>query len=236
MSAFKDSCTQDLYICSSENALFYCIYIFQHFLLLYISCSLFSLNSAGLVVGLTFGLIFFLLLFIGSPICVWVILCCYKMNRSQRPLQTRVVATTPATGATVVNPNQTTSTANPSFFTQPQYPQQPVYKDAQLSSQEPPPSYDTVTAAANPTQQIPLVICSLLIYRLHNLQAERAHLVVQLSRDLGDFHMYQMMHFGSEYQLCTCIIEPPRPGDCPRANPNIIGLASSACHQCIAFH
>lgn len=48
---------------------------------------------------------------------------------------------------------------NPSLYTQPQYPQQPVYTDAQLSSQEPPPSYDAVTPAAIPTQQIPAVIC-----------------------------------------------------------------------------
>ena len=47
---------------------------------------------------------------------------------------------------------------NPNLYTQPQYPQQPAYKDAQLGFQEPPPSYDAVTAAANPTQQIPLVI------------------------------------------------------------------------------
>ena len=83
-------------------------------------------------------------------------------KRRQRPLQTRAVATTPATGATVVTSNQTISMTNPNLYTQPQYPQQPqqpVYNDAQLSSQEPPPSYDAVTPAANPTQQIPLVIC-----------------------------------------------------------------------------
>ena len=54
----------------------------------------------------------------------------------------------------------------PVLYTQPQYPQypqQPVYKDAQLSSPEPPPSYDALTDAANPTHEIPLVICSLLI-------------------------------------------------------------------------
>ena len=79
-------------------------------------------------------------------------------KRRQRPLQTRVVATTPATGATVVTSNQTISMTNPNLCTQPQYPQQPVYNDAQLSSQEPPPSYDAVTPAANPTQQIPLVM------------------------------------------------------------------------------
>ena len=99
-------------------------------------------------------------------------------RRSQRTLGTRVVATTPDTGATAVTSNQTTSTANsniyaqpqypqqpqpPVLYTQPQYPQQPVYKDAQLSSQESPPSYDAVIAAGNPTQQIPLVICSLII-------------------------------------------------------------------------
>ena len=134
--------------------------------------------------GLTVSLLL-LLLFIGIPICIVVIIYYSTIRRSQRPLRTCVVATTPATGATVVTSNQTTSAANPSFFAQPQYPQQPqppvlytqpqypqypqqpVYKDAQLSSQEPPPCYDAVTAAANPTQQIPLVIMeqvSILIY------------------------------------------------------------------------
>ena len=150
------------------------------FLLLYIHlfvCSLFSVNAAGLAVGLTFGLIF-LLCIVGVPICIGVIIC-YKSSR--HPLRTRVITTTPTTGATAVTSNQTTSTANTSFHAQPQYPQrpqppvlntqpqypqhpqQPVYKDAQLSSQEPPPSYDAVIAAGNSTQQIALVICSLLI-------------------------------------------------------------------------
>ena len=52
---------------------------------------------------------------------------------------------------------------NPNIYAQPQYPQQPVYKDAQLSFQEAPPSYDAVTAAANSTQQIPPVICTCIV-------------------------------------------------------------------------
>ena len=120
---------------------------------------LFSGSSTGLAVGLTVGLLF-LLLIIGIPICIVVIICCYKINRrSQRPPQTRV-ATTPATGPTVVTSNQTSMT-NLNLYKQPQYPQglqQPVHKDAQSHSQEPLPSYSAATAAANPTQQIPLVI------------------------------------------------------------------------------
>ena len=109
-----------------------------------------------------------------------VIIYYSTIRRSQRPPRTRVVATTPATGATVVTSNQTTAMTNPNFYIQPQYPQQPqppviytmaqpqytqqsVRNDAQLSSQEPPPSYDAVTDAANHTHEIPLVICSLII-------------------------------------------------------------------------
>ena len=119
---------------------------------------LFSGWSSGLAVGLTVGLLI-LLFFIGIPICIGVII----RYRSRRPLRTHVVATTPATGATVVTPNQTTSMTNPNLYAQSQHPQQPVYKDAQLSFQEPPPSYYADTAAANTTQQIPLVICLHLI-------------------------------------------------------------------------
>ena len=149
-------------------------------LLYYILCSLFSVTV--LVAGLTSGVIF-LVCIVGGPLCivgvVRDVMISYKTNRSsQRPLRTHVVSTTPATGATVDTSNQTTSTANTNLYaqsqhpqqpqpsvlyTQPQYPQQPVYKDAQLSFQQPPPSYDAATAAANTTQEIPLVICSLLI-------------------------------------------------------------------------
>ena len=54
---------------------------------------------------------------------------------------------------------------------QPQYTQheQPVCNDAQLSSQEPPPSYDDVTPAANPTQQIPVVMYVTVEFILSNL-------------------------------------------------------------------
>ena len=134
---------------------------------------LFSGSSSGLDIGLTVGLLF-LLIFIGVSTCIGLIVC-YKKKRSR---QIHAAATTPATRATIVTPNQTISMTNPNLYvqsqhsqqpqppvlyTQPQYRQQPVYKDAhdQLSFQEPPPSYDAVTAAANPTQEIPLVICSL---------------------------------------------------------------------------
>ena len=126
-----------------------------------VSIYLFTGLSSGLVVGLTVGLLI-LLFFIGIPICIGVVVCysTKRRRRSRHPTRTHVVATTPATGATVVTSNQTTSMTNPNIYTQSQYPQGPMYKEAQLSSQEPPPppSYDAVTAAANPTQQIPLVI------------------------------------------------------------------------------
>ena len=115
----------------------------------------FSAVNVGLAVDITIGLIIVLLI-IGVSISIGVIVG-YKRNCS--PLRTRVVATG------LVTSNQTISTANPSVFTQPPYPQQPVYGDAQWSFQEPPPSYDAVTAAniPCPTQQISQVICSLFI-------------------------------------------------------------------------
>ena len=67
----------------------------------------------------------------------------YFCRRSNRPVQTHVVATAPSPGTTtVVNSSQAgTSTAAPV-----QYPLQPVYKDAQFSNQDAPPSYADATA------------------------------------------------------------------------------------------
>ena len=140
---------------------------------------MFSGSSSGLAVGLTIGVLL-LIPFIGIPVCIGIKICYSSNGRSQRPLRirTRVVATTPTTGATVVTSNQTTAMTNPSLYAQPQYPQQPqppvlytqpqypqypqhpVHEDAQLSFHEPPPSYDDVIAAGSPTQ--PVVICSWL--------------------------------------------------------------------------
>ena len=119
--------------------------------------------NVGLAVGLSVGLTFMSLI-IGIPICFGVIVC-YKVHRSRRPLQDNVVATTPATGATVVTPNQTTPTANPNVYVQSQHPQQPqeaVYEDVQFGSQVALPSYDAATGSAIPSpttlgQQTPLV-------------------------------------------------------------------------------
>ena len=119
-------------------------------------------TPVGLIVTLS---LLFLFLLIVLPTCIGIAIYLSRNRRNPHSLQTRVITNTPATGATVVTSNQTTSTTNPILYTQPQYPQypqQPVYKDALLSSQELPPSYDAVTAA-NPTQQIPVVICLLII-------------------------------------------------------------------------
>ena len=121
--------------------------LFAHSKSAYSYIFFFSAVNVGLAIDLTIGLIIVLLI-IGVSICIGVIVG-YKRNCSS--LRTRVVATSPAT---VITSNQT-PTGNPSLFTQPQ---QPVYNDAQFSFQEPPPSYDAVTAAANPTQEIPLVL------------------------------------------------------------------------------
>lgn len=119
--------------------------------------------NVGLAVGLSFGLTFMSLI-IGIPICFGVIVC-YKVHRSRRPLQDNVVATTPATGDTVVTPNQTTPTAIPNLYVQSQHPQRPeqaLYEDTQFGSQVALPSYDAATGSAIsfPTthgQQTPLV-------------------------------------------------------------------------------
>ena len=65
------------------------------------------------------------------------------VSKKNRPVPTRVVATTHSPGATtlVTSSQAGTSTAAPI-----QYPQQPVNKDAQLSYQDSPPSYTDATA------------------------------------------------------------------------------------------
>ena len=84
----------------------------------------------------------FLIIFIGLPICV-VAGVYYAARRTNRPVQTLVVATTPRPRTTtVVTSSQAgTSTAAPA-----QYPLQPVYKAAQFSNQDAPPSYTDVNA------------------------------------------------------------------------------------------
>ena len=74
-------------------------------------------------------------------------------RRKNRPVRTRILATNPSAGTTtVVTSNQTeTSTAAPM-----PYPQEPVYKDTQFSSQEAPPSYADVTTLPQPAQVVAL--------------------------------------------------------------------------------
>ena len=89
--------------------------------------------NVGLIIGI----------FVGIPVCILVV-GCYAAKRSRRSVvRTRIVATNPISGATpVVTPNQ----ASTSFGTRGQYPQHPVYKDAQFSCQNAPPPYADATA------------------------------------------------------------------------------------------
>ena len=79
---------------------------------------------------------------IGVPLCIVVGVYCLS-RRSNRPVQTLVVATSPRprTTTAVTSSQAETSTAAPV-----QYPLQPVYKDAQLSYQDAPPSYTDAIA------------------------------------------------------------------------------------------
>ena len=97
--------------------------------------------------GLSVGL-FFLLLFIGIPICIVIIYYRVTSRSSRCPtVQTRVVATTPSSGGTtVVTSNQTSSPAAPV----PYYQLQPFYRDAQLSDHNAPPSYTAFPSQATP--------------------------------------------------------------------------------------
>ena len=84
-----------------------------------------------------------LLLFIGIPICVVIGVCCVA-SRSNRPVQTRVMATTTPTATT--NTVSTSNQPGTSFSAPAPHLQQNVYKDAQFSCQDAPPSYFEATA------------------------------------------------------------------------------------------
>ena len=103
--------------------------------------------NVGLAIGLSFGLLA-LILIIGIPLCIFGKI--YLSRRANRPVRTRVVATNPsAVTTTVVTSNQAgMSTAAPA-----PYPQEPVYKDTQLSIQDAPPSYTDVTAPVRYPQE-----------------------------------------------------------------------------------
>ena len=78
----------------------------------------FNAVNVGLAVGLSVGL-FFLLCVCAIPLCIIIVVCLINRRSRRRPvLQTRVVATMPYAGATVVNQTQGTSFNAP-------YPAQP---------------------------------------------------------------------------------------------------------------
>ena len=85
--------------------------------------------NIGLAVGLSVG-IFFLLLFIGLPICIFGIVFCVSANRRRPTVRTQVVSTTSG-GTTVVAANQSAASAH---VNPPPPQQQTAYKEA-------PPSY-----------------------------------------------------------------------------------------------
>ena len=149
-----------------------------------------STANVGLAVGLSVGL-FFALCCCGVPICIVVTIYC-RAKKRVRNTRTRVVATTPSTGPSVVTSTRDTSftntpttypyprqpyptqfTPNPysaqftpapysTQFTPTPYPTQPqpVYKDAQFSYGEAPPSYD---AALSFPPYTPPVTVSLIL-------------------------------------------------------------------------
>ena len=125
-----------------------------------------STVNVGLAVGLTVGLFFGLgcVCCCGVPSCIGVIVYCDGKKRA-RNTRTSVVATTPSTGPSVVTSTRDTSFTNTATtypyprqphptqftpapysaqFTPAPYPTQPqpVYKDAQFSYGEAPPSYN----------------------------------------------------------------------------------------------
>ena len=118
----------------------------------YNSTVIFSAVKYFGILGIVLG-VFFLSLTIGVPTCIGVIVCYRKRKRTYYRLQNdHVVATTPATGGSVVTLNQTASTANPVFHAQPQYPQQPQQPVGQFTSQN---ASFTATAIPSLTTQQP---------------------------------------------------------------------------------
>ena len=112
-------------------------------------------GNVGLVVGLTVGLSFLFITCVGVSALVVCALCA-ENKRRRSTVRTHAVATTPSGGTTVVTANQASTTSAP--IAQPPL-QQQVYKDAQFSSQEAPPSYTTATAFSTYTGPYPQVEC-----------------------------------------------------------------------------
>ena len=126
-------------------------------------------SDVGLAVGLSVASVITFLLFFLLPICLIVVVYCVS-EREQRSVQSRVVETSASGGTAVVTSTQTNETsftdvAAP-YPTQPplpqpaitQYPpqhQQSVYhKDAHLSVQVPPPSYESATTFPSYVPQV----------------------------------------------------------------------------------
>ena len=140
-----------------------------------------STANVGLVVGLTLGLLFGVF-FLALPICIGVAIYCNAKRRA-RNTRTPVVTTTPSTGPSVVTSTRDTSFTNtPTTYPYPRQPHptqftpdpystqftptpyptqpQPVYKDAQFSYGEAPPSYNA--ALSFPPYTAPIIVSQLL--------------------------------------------------------------------------
>ena len=118
---------------SSDNTMSYC---FNHL----------GIN-VNLAIGLSSGF-FGLIILTGVPLCIIIGTYCL-CERKNCPARTHVAATNPsAETTTAVTSNRTEiSTATPL-----PYPQEPVYKDAQFSSQDAPPSYSDALALPRAAQ------------------------------------------------------------------------------------
>lgn len=115
----------------------------------------FPTDTVGLTVGICVGV--FGIMAVGIPIMVVAIILANK--RCDPQFQTRLAATTPATGATEMMLNQEIPITNYTpVHVQQEYPPQPVYKDAEFSSQDAPPSYDAALAIPSCTTQQPLLV------------------------------------------------------------------------------
>ena len=110
-----------------------------------------SAPDVGFIAGMTFVAVGNTFLFIVLPITICVCFCChirYRKKRARRSVVTHVMSSNPNTIVTLnqrhTPSNQLTSSFN--FSAAVPYPQEPVYKDAQLSCQDAPPSYLNTTA------------------------------------------------------------------------------------------
>ena len=123
------------------------------------------------MIAVLINVLFFVVLPITICVCVG---CCIRSQnkRTRRPAVTRVMPPNPSSRGTtstvvtlnqrhtpVASSNQVTTSFN--FSAAVPYPQEPVYKDAQLSCQDAPPSYFEATAypAIDAQQAAQVAIC-----------------------------------------------------------------------------